>query len=32
MRVTWRQLQEEPEAIVGDLKLALESPSPTHTH
>jgi very-short-patch-repair endonuclease len=23
MRVTWRQLQEEPEAIAGDLRLAL---------
>jgi very-short-patch-repair endonuclease len=24
MRITWRQLREEPEAIVADLKLALE--------
>ncbi|HET9678011.1 MAG TPA: type IV toxin-antitoxin system AbiEi family antitoxin domain-containing protein [Solirubrobacterales bacterium] len=32
MRITWRQLQEEPEAIVADLKLALEQPAPTHTH
>lgn len=32
MRVTWRQLQEEPEAIAQDLKLALEQPAPTHTH
>jgi len=23
MRITWQQLQEEPEAIVGDLRLAL---------
>ena len=27
MRVTWRQLQEEPRAIAGDLKLALEPES-----
>jgi very-short-patch-repair endonuclease len=26
MRVTWRQLQEEPEAIAADLQLALRSP------
>lgn len=26
MRVTWRQLQEEPEAIAADLHLALRSP------
>jgi very-short-patch-repair endonuclease len=26
MRVTWRQLQEEPEAIAADLKLALGQP------
>jgi very-short-patch-repair endonuclease len=32
MRVTWRQLQEEPEAIVADLRLALEQPALTHTH
>jgi very-short-patch-repair endonuclease len=31
MRVTWRQLQEEPEAIVADLRLALERPGP-HAH
>jgi very-short-patch-repair endonuclease len=32
MRVTWRQLQDEPEAIIADLKLALGSPVPTHTY
>jgi len=32
MRVTWRQLQEEPNAIARDLKLALGQPAPTHTH
>lgn len=32
MRVTWRQLRDEPEAIVADLRLALEGPVPTHTH
>jgi very-short-patch-repair endonuclease len=37
MRVTWRQLQEEPEAIVGDLRLALglglaESGPHAHPH
>jgi very-short-patch-repair endonuclease len=32
LRITWRQLQEEPEAIVADLRLALEQPAPTHTH
>lgn len=32
MRVTWRQLREEPQQIVADLRLALESPVPTHTH
>lgn len=31
MRVTWRQLQDEPTAIVADLKLALEQPALTHT-
>lgn len=31
MRVTWRQLQEEPEAIVGDLRMLLELPGP-HAH
>ena len=31
IRVTWRQLQEEPEAIVADLRLALEPPS-RHPH
>jgi very-short-patch-repair endonuclease len=31
MRVTWRQLQEESEAIVEDLRLALESPG-RHPH
>jgi very-short-patch-repair endonuclease len=32
MRITWRQLQEEPESIAADLRLAVENPSPTHTH
>jgi very-short-patch-repair endonuclease len=32
MRITWQQLQEEPDEIVRDLKLALERPSPTHTY
>ena len=32
MRITWRQMQEEPEAIVADLKLALRSPALTHPH
>ena len=32
MRITWRQLQEEPAEILADLKLALDSPSPTHTY
>lgn len=31
MRVTWRQLRDEPEAIVADLRLALEQPGP-HAH
>jgi len=31
MRVTWQQLKEEPEAIVADLRLALEQPGP-HAH
>jgi len=31
MRVTWRQLRDEPDAIASDLKLALEQPAPTHT-
>ena len=31
MRVTWRQLRDEPAAIVGDLRLALERPGP-HAH
>jgi very-short-patch-repair endonuclease len=34
-RVTWLQLKEEPEAIVADLRLALESPAlgrPPVTH
>lgn len=30
-RVTWRQLQDEPEAIVADLRLALGQPGP-HAH
>jgi very-short-patch-repair endonuclease len=32
MRVTWRQLQEEPTEIVADLRSALGQPLPTHTH
>jgi hypothetical protein len=32
MRITWQQLQEEPDEIVRDLKSALEQPLPTHTH
>jgi very-short-patch-repair endonuclease len=32
LRITWRQLQEEPEAVGADLRLALEQPAPTHTH
>jgi very-short-patch-repair endonuclease len=32
MRITWQQLQEEPQEIARDLKAALRSPSPTHTH
>jgi very-short-patch-repair endonuclease len=32
IHITWRQLQEEPEPIVADLKLALEQPAPKHTH
>jgi hypothetical protein len=32
MRVTWRQLREEPGAIAADLQLALEQPAPTYTH
>ena len=31
MRVTWRQLQEEPGEIVADLRLALKQTLPTHT-
>ncbi len=31
MRVTWRQLRDEPEAIVGDLRALLEQPVP-HAH
>jgi very-short-patch-repair endonuclease len=31
MRVTWRQLRDEPEAIVADLRLALGQPGP-HAH
>lgn len=27
MRITWQQLQEEPEAIASDLRLALERPT-----
>ena len=32
MRISWRQLRDEPEEIVADLRSALESPVPTHTH
>ena len=32
LRITWRQLQEEPEAIVADLELALRRPALTHPH
>jgi len=33
MRVTWRQLRDEPEAIVADLRLALQQPGPhAHSH
>jgi hypothetical protein len=28
MRITWRQLQEEPDAIAADLELALRQPGP----
>jgi very-short-patch-repair endonuclease len=28
MRITWRQLREEPEEIAADLRLALGSPGP----
>ncbi len=31
MRITWRQLQDEPDEIVADLRSALERPLPTHT-
>lgn len=31
MRITWRQLQEEPEAVVADLRLALTQSGP-HAH
>jgi very-short-patch-repair endonuclease len=31
MRVTWRQLQEEPDEIAADLRLALQMPGP-HPH
>ncbi|HEU4461160.1 MAG TPA: DUF559 domain-containing protein [Solirubrobacterales bacterium] len=31
MRVTWRQLRDEPDEIAADLKLALGQPAPTHT-
>jgi very-short-patch-repair endonuclease len=31
MRVTWRQLRDEPEAIAGDLRVVLEQPGP-HAH
>lgn len=32
MRITWWQLQEEPDEIAADLRSALEQPLPTHTH
>lgn len=32
MRITWRQLQEEPVAIAADLEAALRSPALTHSH
>ncbi|HST68946.1 MAG TPA: hypothetical protein VLI94_04730 [Solirubrobacterales bacterium] len=32
MRVTWRQLQEEPHEIAADLEAALRSPALTHPH
>jgi len=32
IHITWRQLQDEPEEIVVDLRKALEQPVPTHTH
>jgi very-short-patch-repair endonuclease len=33
MRVTWQQLQEEPEAILADLRQALAQPGPSpHPH
>ncbi len=32
MRITWRQLREEPDEIVADMRSALEQPLPTHTH
>jgi len=32
MRITWRQLQEEPAAIAADLELALRSPALTHPY
>jgi hypothetical protein len=32
MRVTWRQLQEEPDEVAADLRLALSSPALTHPH
>lgn len=32
MRVTWRQLRDEPDEIVADLRSALRLPLPTHIH
>lgn len=32
MRITWRQLQEEPEEIAADLEAALRRPALTHPH
>jgi very-short-patch-repair endonuclease len=31
MRITWRQLREEPDAIAADLRLALRPPGPSPT-
>jgi hypothetical protein len=31
IRITWRQLRDEPAALTADLRLALEQPGPTHS-
>lgn len=31
MRISWRQLRDEPDEIAADLKLVLEQSAPTHT-